>query len=245
MNRKTIWSSGLTLMAVALLAVPARLKAGPPLLCHSLNIGNAKSLPWGAGAHWNADDANYDLSHLVADTLTLLDSQTPVIVRMETLRRATLYAQHDRFLAKELLGQLHQRAFAGEASLAAGGRPAALAWFDYGYLVECYKQTGWMPGSHGQGSSQAELAASLDGYGAVEKAIALRSPLADGPQMEFAAALIGLEGHKPGQRAHAQKAAAAVSKGQDGLLTENLYNVPFLGRENAATALMGTTMAKN
>jgi len=242
MNRKTIWSSGLTLAAMALLlAVPARLKAGPPLLCHSLIIGNSPSLPWGTSAHWEAADANYDLTHLVTDTMALLNSQTEVIVRMETLRRATLYAQRDRFIAKELLGRLHDRAFASEA----GGRSDALAWFDYGYLVECYKQTGWMPGSHGEGSSPAELAASLDGYGAVEKAIALRSPLADGPQLEFAAALIALEGPKPGQREHARKAADAVSKGQDCLLAENLYKVPFLGRENVAAALMGTTIAKN
>jgi len=238
MNRKTIWSSGLTLAAVALLlAVPARLKAGPPLLCHSLNIGNARSLPWGTSAHWEAADANYDLSHLVADTLALLNSQTPVIVRMETLRRATLYAQHNRFIAKELLGRLHGRAFAFEA----GGRPDALAWFDYGYLVECYKQTGWMPGTHGEGSSQAELAASLDGYGAVEKAISLHGN--DG-QMEFAAALIALEGPKPGQHDHAERAMAGAA--HDPLLAENLAT-HFLGdrTESTSTTLTKTVAAKN
>ncbi len=232
MNRRTIRSSGLTLTALALLlAVPARLKAGPPLLCHSLSIGNSRSLPWGINAHWEAADANYDLTHLVADTLALLNSQTPVIVRMETLRRATLYAQHDRFIAKELLGRLHDRAFASEA----GGRPDALAWFDYGYLVECYKQTGWMPGTHGEGSSQSELVARLDGYSAVEKAISLH---ANDGQMEFAAALIALEGAKPGQHAHAERAMAGAAR--DPLLAENLAT-HFLGDR---TESMGATLTK-
>lgn len=238
MNRKTIWSSGLTLAATALLlAVPARLKAGPPLLCHSLNIGNSRSLPWGASAHWEAEDANYELTHLVAATLALLNAQTPVIVRMETLRRATLYAQHDRFIAKELLGRLHDRAFTSEA----GGRPDALAWFDYGYLVECYKQTGWMPGSHGDGASQSQLVARLDGYGAVEKAISLHGN--DG-QMEFAAALIGLEGPKAGQHDHAERAMADAAR--DPLLAENLAT-HFLGdrTENMGTTLTKTVTAKN
>jgi len=238
MNRRTIWSSGLTLAPVALLlSMPAGLKAGPPLLCHSLNIGNARSLPWGTSAHWEAADASYDLTHLVADTMELLNSQTPVMVRMETLRRATLYAQHDRFIAKELLGRLDDRAFASEA----GGRPDALAWFDYGYLVECYKQTGWMPGSRGEGSSEAELAARLDGYGAVEKAIRLHGN--DG-QMEFAAALIALEGPKPGQHDHAERAMAGAAR--DPLLAENLA-AHYLGdrTESVGTALTKTVTAKN
>ena len=231
MKCRKVWSGRLKFMAVALaLAVPATLKAGPPLLCHSLNIGNAKSLPWSGGENWRDGDGNYDLGHLAADTLALLDPQRPVIVRMETLRRATIYAQRDPAVAKQLLVRLHDRAFASDAS----GRPSALAWFDYGYLVECYKQTGRMPGSHGS-SPSSEIAASLDGYAAVEKAIRLHG---DDGEMEFAAALIGLEGRRPGQHQHAERAVAGAVR--DPLLAENL-TTHFLGD---GTDTMSATLTK-
>src|SRR5215831_16292220 len=83
--------------------------AGPPLICHRLEIGKAKSLPW-IGNSWNlTGNENYDTRNLVRDTLAILDSNTPVIVRMETLRRATLYARNDAQAAKELLTRLHAR----------------------------------------------------------------------------------------------------------------------------------------
>src|SRR6202035_4092176 len=66
---------------------------GPPLICHAVDIGSAQSLPW-TSSGWNlSGQENYDVSHLVPDTLALLGPSTPVLVRMETLRRATLYAQ--------------------------------------------------------------------------------------------------------------------------------------------------------
>ena len=45
----------------------------------------------------------------VLRTLKEDDTGTPVIVRMETLRRATLYARKDPQAAKELLTKLYQR----------------------------------------------------------------------------------------------------------------------------------------
>jgi len=64
--------------------------AGPPLLCHPFDIGNAKSLPW-TGTGWNlSGNENYNTKNLAHDTMALLDANTPIIVRMETLRRATL-----------------------------------------------------------------------------------------------------------------------------------------------------------
>ena len=233
------------LFGVAILAIfgalPQAAVAGPPLICHAILIGQAKSLPWVSEGWKLSGKENYDTHHLVDDTLALLTPETQVIVRMETLRRATLYAQRDPMVAKRLLFTLRSRALDSDAQ----GRPDALAWFDYGYLVECYKQTGWMPGSQGEGSNVSVLAANLDGYAAVEKAISLRGRAEDEPQMEFAAALIGLEGPKPRLHEHAQRAADAASKGQDCLLAENLYKVPFLGKENVAAALMNTTTAKN
>ena len=73
------------LLAAALLFSSAAF-AGPPLLCHPFDIGGAASLPWGKG--WNVADRQYDTRRLSADTLGLLGAQTPVIARMETLRRA-------------------------------------------------------------------------------------------------------------------------------------------------------------
>ncbi|MBL8877572.1 MAG: hypothetical protein JNG88_00505 [Phycisphaerales bacterium] len=66
---------------------------GPPLLCHPYEIGDAKSLPWGGGAF----DRNkkYDTAELIPDTLALLGDQTPLLERMETVRRAAIYANSE------------------------------------------------------------------------------------------------------------------------------------------------------
>ena len=66
--------------------------AGPPLICHPFEIGTAASLPFGAGRNWNSPLSTYDVNRLTADTLRLLNPETPMLVRMETLRRATIYA---------------------------------------------------------------------------------------------------------------------------------------------------------
>jgi hypothetical protein len=125
---RTHW---LTILGAALLAVlvsrPAA--AGPPLLCFPFDIGNARSLPMGHG-DWRSVDPKYDVSQLVTDTLALLTPGTPVIVRMETLRRATIYAAANPDLAKGLMGALKTRADA----------KVPLAAFDLGYLVEAYME---------------------------------------------------------------------------------------------------------
>ncbi|MEK6570505.1 MAG: hypothetical protein AABZ61_03985, partial [Bacteroidota bacterium] len=75
---------------IAGIAIPESAYAGPPLICHPLNIGNAKSLPSGNGPFETKRD--YNRAGLVEETLALLIPDMPVIVRMETLRRATIYA---------------------------------------------------------------------------------------------------------------------------------------------------------
>ena len=75
---------------VALLGVAAPALAGPPLLCHPFDIGSARSLPWDGTNAWWQGRADYNLQNLVADTEAILSPSTPVIVRMETLRRAAL-----------------------------------------------------------------------------------------------------------------------------------------------------------
>ena len=177
-------------------------QAGPPL-SHPIEIGQAKSLPWVEFNHRGSTD--YDLKNLSRDTLAILDSHTPVLVRMETLRRATIYARQNPQAAKELITRLQARA----ANSDAAGRPDALAWFDVGYLAEAYRQ--WM------GKGEPNPAAGLDGYSSVRKAISLRG---SDPEMEFAAAMITLAHPDVAHRDHVQKALAGAK--YDALLARNL-----------------------
>ena len=214
-------------------------QAGPPLICHAFEIGNAKSLPL-AGQGWNLSGSeNYDTKNLASDTLEILKPDTPALVRMETLRRATLYARKDPLAAKELLTKLHARATAAESA----GHPDALAWFDAGYLVETYKQ--WigqnLPHMTDGMRLDANPAASVDGYAWVKKAIALRGAAlhGDDAQMEFAAALITLSGPREEHAQHAQKAIAGAKA--DGLLAQNLAT-HFIGPKDQTVSEI---LAKN
>ena len=215
------------LAMAALLALARTVSAGTPLICHPLDISNAKSLPW--DDVWNlSGKADYDRSHLVADTLALLTPATPVIVRMETLRRATIYANQDPRIAKELLIRLRARALDAEKD----GRPDALAWFDAGYLVECYHQANvsfrWLDSGAWEPEIHPNAASNVDGYAWVKKAISLRG---EDAEMEFAAALITsigpaeLQSHRP---EHVNKAMAAA--GSDPLLAANLDRAYFNDR---------------
>jgi hypothetical protein len=197
-------SSRLTVsIAAVVVAVTTYAQAGPPLICHRFKIGNAKSLPL---INWNQQDTGgYDLKNLSGDTLGLLQPNTPVLVRMETLRRASIYARHDPQVAKELLTRLHARAADSDAA----GHPDALAWFDAGYLAETYKQ--WI------GKVEANPATGIDGYVWVKRAIGLRG---EDAEMEFAAALITLSGPEGDHRDHARKAFAGAKS--DPLLVQNL-----------------------
>jgi len=87
------------------LLAPALAQAGPPLICWPMSIGNAPSLPWGGG--WHDTRPDYDgRGRLATDTLALLGSDTPVLVRMETLRRAAVYAASDDAAAGRLFQAL-------------------------------------------------------------------------------------------------------------------------------------------
>ena len=190
-------------IAVVLVGFTTYAQAGPPLICHPIEIGQAKSLPW---IDWNQKGTGgYDLKNLTRDTLAILDSSAPVLLRMETLRRATIYARQDPQVAKELLTRLQARA----ANSTDSGLSEALAWFDVGYLIETYHQ--WI------GKAEPNPAAGLDGYAWVKKAVRLRG---QDPEMEFAAALITLTGPESDHREHARKAMAGASN--DPLLAQNL-----------------------
>jgi hypothetical protein len=201
-------------LTAALLFLAGTAIAGPPLICHAVDIGTAQSLPW-TSAGWNlSGQETYDVSHLVPDTLALLAPSTLVLVRMETLRRATLYAQQRTAVAKELLFRLEARTRQNPKD--------ALAAFDFGYLVECYRQASWLH-QHtdwlkASGDTMgANLVMKIDGYESVRKAIALRG---SDPQMEFAAALMTTESARSEHDRHLQNAIAGAKA--DALLGRNL-----------------------
>ena len=193
----------------ALLAFASIIEAGPPLLCHPFEIGGAKSLPWEKSENWNSPKAGYDITNLVPETMSLLSSDTGVIIRMETLRRATLYASgiyrgndgwknqsdEDRRIAYELLSRLMARALAES--------PGSLASFDAGYLMSCYEQ--------------ANITKDFKGYELVKKALAVNG---QNPEIEFACALITVWPKNAEHGQHLQKAKAAAQK--NSLLAANL-----------------------
>src|SRR5437660_4011773 len=193
MMRSIIRSSRFVIaITAAFLSFAVVAQGGPPLICHTIEIGQARSLPW-VSHNWNLSGREtYNTKNLAHDTLEILGGDTPVLVRMETLRRATLYARKDPIAAKELLTRLHDRATSSDSS----GHPDALAWFDVGYLAETYKQ--WigqnLPHMTDGMRMDSNPGAGLDGYALVKKALAMRNTVLQGddPEMEFAAALITL-----------------------------------------------------
>lgn len=192
----------LTFAAIGTLFVA---QAGPPLICHPFNIGDAKSLPWSAGAGWNNPDPSYNVRNLAADTLSFLDPSTPVLVRMETLRRATLYGEKDHQAARALVARLADRAAITQKS----AKPNAAAIFDYGYFLSSLSQVSWL--------YKEDITGGIDGYEIVKKALAINP---DSPEMHFAAALMTFSPSRPAERAeHLSKARATKS---DALLAENL-----------------------
>lgn len=194
-------------LLTALLFTASSAVAGPPLLCHTFDIGNAKSLPW-ISHNWNlTGKETYDINNLIADTIAILDADPAVLVHMETLRRATLYSQMDPHAPKHLVIKLMARS----DSAPQNSPVAALALFDLGYFAKSLEQFQWI---HKDALNPAQ---GLDGYALVNKAIQLRG---NDPQMEFAAAIIALNISGSERQDHAQKAIAGAKN--DALLARNL-----------------------
>jgi hypothetical protein len=201
-----------TLAAVVFFASPAL--AGPPLICHPFEIESGKLIAWGQGSGWNTPDRSYDIKRLVADTNAILTPDSPILTRMENMRRATIYAMRDPAIAQELLKTVMARALATTSD----GR----AWFDAGYLIESYKQA-----VHLRDTGKPELRAwaavdetiKVDGYNWVKKSMAMSAPSAE---MEFAASLM-TQGSLA--NAHRVKAVAAAQKGT--VLARNLAALAF------------------
>ena len=180
--------------------------AGPPLICHTIDIGNANSLPW-ISHNWNLSGSEcYDTKNLISDTIAILDSDPTVLVHMETLRRATLYAQSDSRTSKQLLLKLVAR-----SNSAGNSAEAALASFDAGYFAETLNQLQWI---HKGSSNPAQ---GFGGLSLIKKGLLLRG---NDPEMAFAAALVTLDGPASEHQGYA-KAAIAGAK-SDPLLARNL-----------------------
>ncbi|HLK17494.1 MAG TPA: hypothetical protein VKT81_01020 [Bryobacteraceae bacterium] len=189
------------LFSISLLATMFVAQAGPPLICHPYAIGDAKSLPWSASTRdWDATDPAYNTQNLANDTLQLLDQSPSVLVRMETLRRAVIYGGKNHSAARALLAQLKERESA---------KPTANAYFDYGYFLSSMSQIQWL--------YKEDLAAGVDGYQFVEKALALEPNSAE---LHFAAALMATVPARTTERnEHLARARTAKN---DALLTQNL-----------------------
>ena len=191
--------------------------AGTPLICQAIAIGDAKSLPWTSNTAFLNGKEGYDIAHLADDTLALLAPTMPVIVRMETLRRATVYAQGNSAVGMELFLKLRGRALGTGGQ----GKPDALALFDLGYFVECAKQANMTFRRNSSGGydrvDQPSVGSGMNGLAWVEKAMELRG---DDPEMEFAAALITVWPRQKAFDAHLRRAAAGAREGT--LLAQNL-----------------------
>jgi hypothetical protein len=165
-----------TLFVSAVALLPAAAQAGSPLICFPMEIGDARSLAWGSGSGWNSPSPDYDRSRLAEDTLSLLGPQTPVLVRMETLRRAVIYASSAAAAARSLFAALR-----GRAAHASSGESDPLAQFDLGYAVAAWHEARPLTDRLFPGGP------TEDGYALVRQAL---RTLGSTPEMEYAAALM-------------------------------------------------------
>ena len=207
------------LLAAALLFSSAAF-AGPPLLCHPFDTAGAASLPWGKG--WNGAARDYDTTRLSADTLRLLGAQTPVIARMETLRRAAIYASADGDTLRDLSSKLDARITAAKTPQA-----KALALFDAGYFAETLQDIARLQGYDMPGVGKVDVAALrtqlAKGDGSLRIAEAIKLQPADA-SMRFAAALVSAADQRKGDyNMHARLARAGAPA--DALLARNIGQV--------------------
>jgi hypothetical protein len=216
MPKKTLIAS----FALALLSLAAPALAGPPFICHPFEIGAATSLPW-TGGDYLGMRGDYDITRVVADTEALLKTDMPTLTRMETLRRAVLYASQNRALAERLVARLAARVDAADKA----GRSDAIALFDLGYTLEAMSEVEML--GHHMGSDLAVRGRALagmtrpdDGRALILKSAALRT---DDAGIAFALALIErAEAKQP----HLLKARAGAK--QDRLLAANMARLQML-----------------
>jgi hypothetical protein len=203
---------------VAVIALARTALAGPPLLCHPYDIGAAKSLPWD-GDSWTAGRSDYPLARLVDDTRAVLTASTPVIVRMETLRRASIYASRDPRVASDLVRELVARTRPSPGS----GRPDALALLDAAYLTAALQEIvriGGIEPFRGNVAALRQISVDADSWGLMTASLAARPGDAN---LEFAAALVATATQPAAYAAHAQRARQGAPA--DALLARNLSHL--------------------
>jgi hypothetical protein len=202
------------LVVCAALLVVQPVSAGPPILHHPLDIGNARSLPWQDSSHWHQGDPKYDIRRLVSDVEALLVPGTPIIVRMETLRRAAVYASLDGDVAAQLFQRVRSRA------ADAGRQGDALAMFDAAYLSAAFREMARLA-YEPQFRARAERIGRLSGLDDTDRllqtALALRP---DDHSMRFGAAIIAAGYDRAAALDHLARARSGAAG--DALLAANL-----------------------
>ena len=173
-----------TLLTAAFLATAAF--AGPPMICHEVNIGSQKSLPWGVSNDWDNKLPSYDRARLITDTLELLKPEAEVLVRMETLRRAAIYAG-----ATPVASQLAD---------ALRNRTGPLASFDAGYFIEAVHQLASI--------NKSDPLTGIDGYSLAKKSLATAT---DTAAVEYGLSL--MQAHTNWPNEHFRKAKAGAKQG--------------------------------
>lgn len=201
-----LFASGVLTLA---LAAPAL--AGPPLLCHPFDIGSAKSLPWTNSSSWfDGRNTDYPTANLVADTEAILQPATPVVVRMETLRRAAIYASRDDKAAAALVDRLAWRAKG----------PDPLAALDAAYIIQALRQMSAVGDNGKMGVSGSALRQIVEGRNVPAYVAAAVQGRPSDPGVAFAAALISIDTDKQAYGKYAAQARAGAAK--DALVARNL-----------------------
>jgi hypothetical protein len=188
--------------------------AGPPLLCHAIEIGEAQSLPWGTGT-WQSDQIKLTEEDFVSRTLALLSPDAATLTRMETIRRATIHAAEHPGAAELLLKAIQSRVHDARS-------PSAAALFDLGYLCAAYDQMNVVidhnaTGFSGGKRSELSVPAGIRAYDLVRKSASM-SP--DDHAIEFALALMTLAPSHASHKSHLRRAADGATEGS--LLAQNL-----------------------
>ena len=201
------------LAALVLFATVSPALAGPPLLCHPFDIGDARSLPWDGG--WSEGRRDYNVASLVADTEAILAPATPVIVRMETLRRAALYASRDATVATRLLAMVNDRA--APPSAPARHRRWRCSMQDTWPPPISRSRAPWRWRPRRPRHTIARVIGRGNGMSLIDRTVAMRP---DDGAIRFAAALVAAGTDKSAYSQHAAKAREAA--GRDPLLANNI-----------------------
>jgi len=177
-----------------------------PLVKWALVIGETKSLPWKDAAVWDATMPGYDAGRAAAETLEILSPGTPVLARMETMRRAIVYSRVDPGVAYQILAALDRRVQEAQVS----GKADALAIFDLGYFFEACRQAAWL---------KTEWLGDRNGYALVIQASQfLGASFPERLEIQFAAGLILLE--PKGQHPYYPHFKTVVKEAKEGTLLE-------------------------